>query len=124
VDVYLRLAKLYMSTAVANNQAAVDVLNKAINVDPKNADVFLQLGVAQRALGNKSAAVMAWQKYLDLAPTGDMAQVVKDGIKQLSETTTTTAASSTSTSAPGSSSTTTGSTTTTTSAPTTTTAAQ
>ncbi len=99
IDVDLRLAKLYMSTPVSDNSSAVVVLNKATSQAPTNADVFLQLGIAQSSLGNKSAAVMAWQKYLDLAPNGDMASVVKQQIAVLSETTTTAKATTTTTAA-------------------------
>lgn len=121
IDVYLRLAKLYMGSTLSDNQSAVNVLNKAVEQAPNNPDVFLQLGVAQRGAGNKSAAVMAWQRYLELAPNGDQAAAVKEGIAQLSQTTTTVASTTTTA---GSTSTTTGSaTTTTTAAPATTTTA-
>ena len=113
VDVSLRLAKLYMSSPVNDNKSAVTVLNKAVTQAPDNPDVFLELGVAQRALGNSSAAVMAWQRYLDLAPNGDQASVIRDEIKVLSETTTTAASTTTTGSGATSTTTTTVSTTTT-----------
>lgn len=111
-DVYLRLANIYLSQEVLDYTSAVAILNKAVTADPQNADVYLKLGIAQKSLGNKSAAVLAWQKYLELAPNGESAATVKDQIAKLTATTTTTAASSTTTTAGA---------TTTTAAPTTTT---
>jgi cytochrome c-type biogenesis protein CcmH/NrfG len=105
-DVYLRLANLYMSQELSDYKSAATVLNKAVSVDPNNPDIYLKLGSAQSYLGNKQAAVLAWQKYLELDPNGDMASVVRDQIAKLSATTTTTAAGSTSTSAGGATATT------------------
>lgn len=112
-DVYLRLANLYLSQELSDYKAAATVLNKATSVDPNNPDVYLKLGSAQNSLGNTQAAILAWQKYLELAPNGDMASVVKDEITKLSAkaTTTTSAGAATSTTAGGA--TTTGSTSTT-----------
>jgi len=100
-DVYLILANIYMSQNVADYSAAATVLNKAISLDPNNADLFLKLGIAQNSLGNSSAALMAWQKYLSLAPNGDMASVIREQVDKLSKlaTTTTTTAGSTSSTA-------------------------
>jgi tetratricopeptide (TPR) repeat protein len=106
IAVYLRLAKLYVSN-LKDNKSAIVVLNKAADQAPDNADVFLQLGLAQRQAGNSPAAVMAWQRYLALAPNGDQASAIRAQIKILSETTTT--AASTTTTTTGSSTTTTGS---------------
>ncbi|NLV71332.1 MAG: tetratricopeptide repeat protein [Actinobacteria bacterium] len=94
-DVYLRLANLYMSQEFNNNQAAIAVLNKAASVDPANPEVFLKLGIAQQSLGDKSAAVLAWQKYLELDPDGDMAEVVREQLEVLTATTTTTISTTT-----------------------------
>ncbi|MBN1320790.1 MAG: hypothetical protein JXA87_08115 [Thermoleophilia bacterium] len=89
-EVYLRLANLYLSKEYNNAQAAVTVLNKATSVDSANPDLFLKLGIAQNSLGNTAAAVMAWEKYLELAPNGEMADVVREQVKKLTATTTTT----------------------------------
>lgn len=100
-DVYLRVTNIYMlgiGTTPAY-EAAVEVLNKATTVDPDNPDIFLKLGIAQQQLGNKEGAVLAWQKYLDLDPDGDMADVVREQIEVLTATTTTTAGSTTTTTA-------------------------
>lgn len=92
-DVYMRLANLYMNNDVLDYQGATTVLIKLTSVDPENPDVYLKLGIAQRELGQIEAAILAWQKYLQLAPNGDMADVVREQIATLSKkpTTTTTA---------------------------------
>ena len=63
-----------------------------------NPDVYLKLGTAQNTLGNTEAALLAWQKYLELAPNGDMATVVREQVEKLSKKPTTTTTSTTSTS--------------------------
>jgi len=103
-DIYMRLARLYMSNEVNDAAKAVAVLNKAASADPDNPDVYLQLGIAQQRLNNVTAAVLAWQKYLELEPDGQMADTVRERIKALTETTTTTKPATTTT-APGGSTT-------------------
>lgn len=89
-EVYLRLANIYLNANVADSEAAVNVLNKATSVDPQNPDVYLKLGTAQNNLRHTEAAILAWQKYLQLAPNGDMATVVKEQIDKLSKSSSTT----------------------------------
>ncbi len=128
-DIYLKLADIYLNSSVSDYTAAAAVLNKAIALDPSNPDLFLKLGLAQRGLGNVSATLMAWQKYLQLAPNGDQADVIREQVATLSQqaTTTTSTASTTTTtstsSTTGSTASTASSTTTTTAGSTTTTAA-
>lgn len=114
--IYLRLAGLYMNT-LSNYTAAVAVLNKAQAVDPENPDVYLQLGLAQRSLGNTSAAILAWQKYLSLAPNGDQADSIRSAVATLSAQATTTTTSATTSTTAAATTSTTASTTTTTTAP-------
>lgn len=103
-EVYLRLANLYLSENVQAYDAAIKVLNKAASADPTNPQVFLKLGAAQQAVGNKEATILAWQKYLQLDPDGEMAAVVKEQLEKLTATTATSeAGGSTPTTAGGSS---------------------
>jgi cytochrome c-type biogenesis protein CcmH/NrfG len=119
-DVYLKLANIYLNQDVSDFAAAAVVLNKAITVDPNNADLFLKLGIAQNSLGNTTAALLAWQKYLSLAPNGDMASVIREQVDKLSKAATTTTSTASTSTTLGSTSTTA---TPTTSAPSTTTTA-
>mgnify|MGYP001088343485 CR=1 FL=1 len=102
-DLYIRLANIYMNSGVADYSAAATVLNKATSVDPDNPDVYLKLGTAQNNLGRTEAALLAWQKYLQLAPDGEYAEIIREQVASLSKqptTTTTTAAGGTTTTAP------------------------
>lgn len=99
-DIYLRLASLYGNEMFDYTNAVV-VLNKAQAKFPSDPEVYLQLGLAQRTLGNTSAAILAWQKYLELAPNGDQADTIREAIATMAAnaTTTTTAATTTTTAA-------------------------
>jgi tetratricopeptide (TPR) repeat protein len=145
-ELYLRLARLYIKSGDANQEAATAaetagdtltqgvygqaahtaykdaarVLNRATSVDPDNPEVYLYLGIAQRSAGEDGAAILAWQKYLQLDPTGDQAGAIAAALEQLTAPSTTTTAGLTTTTG-GSTTTTAGSTTTTGAATTTTT---
>ncbi|GAB4242449.1 MAG: hypothetical protein Kow00129_00940 [Thermoleophilia bacterium] len=79
-----QLAAIYTSPDSRNDEAAVRVLNKLTELEPGNADAFLQLGAAQRNLGNDKAAVLAWNRFLELAPESQMAETVQAEIERLS----------------------------------------
>jgi len=81
--IQLQLAAIYMSAEARDYQAAVRVLNRATTLDPANADAFLQLGSALRGAGDTKAAVLAWNRYLQLAPDGTMATTVKEQLALL-----------------------------------------
>ncbi|MCZ7663428.1 MAG: tetratricopeptide repeat protein [Thermoleophilia bacterium] len=102
VDIRMSLAAIYLAPDTRDYQAAVRVLNEATSLDPANAQAFLQLGAAQRGAGNIDGAILAWNKYLQLAPDGEMAGTVKDELAQMtaSKTTTTTSATSTTSTTP------------------------
>lgn len=97
VEVFLRLGTIYMAPDSRDYVAAVRVLNIASSLDPNNSQTFLQLGAAERGAGNTSAAILAWNRYLQLDPEGQMADTVRAELEAISPTTTTTAASTTST---------------------------
>lgn len=87
-DIFMRLAGIYMSPDSRDYQAAVRVLNQATSLDSNDAQAFLQLGAAQRGAGNVSAAILAWNRYLQLEPEGDMADTVRAELAVMSTTTT------------------------------------
>jgi len=121
-DIYLRLASLY-TNALYDYTNAVVVLNKAQAKFPNDSEVYLQLGLAQRSLGNTSAAILAWQKYLELAPNGDQAETIRAQIATMIANATTTTTAATTTTTAGTSTTGSAASSSTTAAPTTTTAA-
>lgn len=106
-EVYVRVADIYINGIASTPayEAAVEVLNKATTVDPDNPEVYLKLGIAQQKLNNTEAAVLAWQKYLQLQPEGQTADIVRQQIEKLTATTTTTG-STTDTTAPATTTTT------------------
>ena len=98
VDTYLELAKLYEQ--MFSYEDAVRVLNLATAIDPNNPDVFYYLGKYQNALGNTGEAILAWERYLQIAPEDDRlrSKVRNDLQAMTAPTTMTTAAPSTTTS--------------------------
>ncbi|MFL6734919.1 MAG: YaiO family outer membrane beta-barrel protein [Sphingomicrobium sp.] len=49
-------------------QKAVDLLSRALRADPRNADIQLQIGLAELTLGQLEAAEAAFHRTLQLAP--------------------------------------------------------
>jgi tetratricopeptide (TPR) repeat protein len=97
-DIFVRLGVIYLSPDSRDYVAAARVLNVATSLDPNDPQLFLSLGSAERGAGNISAAILAWNRYLQLAPDGDMAETVKAELEAMSPTTTTTTAGSSTTS--------------------------
>ncbi|MHB8867521.1 MAG: tetratricopeptide repeat protein [Thermoleophilia bacterium] len=87
-DIWLRLANIYMSPDSRDYTQAVRVLNQATSLDPNNAQGFLQLGAAERGAGNVNAAILAWNRYLQLEPEGEMADTVRSELSILTPPTT------------------------------------
>jgi tetratricopeptide (TPR) repeat protein len=105
--VYLDLGKLYIDTS--SFAEAARVLNQATSIDPSNPDVYLYLGTAQKAAGKTGEAILAWQKYLELAPADSrQAAAIRTQLQEMTApSTTTTVAPSTTTTVSASSTTTT-----------------
>jgi tetratricopeptide (TPR) repeat protein len=64
---------------------AEERFKKATELDPKNAEAFYQLGVAQVSGGKNADAIKSLENYLKLAPTGknaDTAKALLAGIKK------------------------------------------
>jgi Flp pilus assembly protein TadD len=60
---------------------------RATKIDPKMADAFYRLGMANVNLGQLPAAVAAFEEYLKLAPTGEHAEISKGILKSIKGTT-------------------------------------
>ena len=88
VLIWTRLGRIYLAADSLDYTSAVRVWSKASELDSTTPAVFLQLGVAERGAGNSKMAILAWNKYLELAPNGDMADTVKAQIAQMTSTTT------------------------------------
>lgn len=54
-----------------------DWAKRAIEVDPSLPDAYIYLGTAEQELGNKGEAKAAYQKYLQLVPTGRRARELR-----------------------------------------------
>jgi tetratricopeptide (TPR) repeat protein len=59
---------------------------QATKIDPKLADAFYRLGMANVNLGQLPAAVTAFEEYLRLAPTGEHAEISKGILKSIKGT--------------------------------------
>jgi TolB-like protein len=57
-----------LALTVGHFAESVTLLNQAVGRDPLMAANYMQLGLAQRAIGNTAKAQSAWQKAVDLAP--------------------------------------------------------
>lgn len=60
---------------------------QATKIDPKLADAFYRLGMANVNLGQLPAAIVAFEEYLKLAPTGEHAEIAKGILKSIKGTT-------------------------------------
>lgn len=86
-EVYQKLTAVYIDGY--KYEDAARVLNKATSVDPEDPDIYFQLGYVQRNLGRTGEAILAWQKYLQLVPTGKTADGIRAELEEMMTTTTT-----------------------------------
>ncbi|MHB8859926.1 MAG: tetratricopeptide repeat protein [Thermoleophilia bacterium] len=82
-DLQLRIASIYMNKT-QNYDAAVKLLTDLTAKAPDNANAFLYLGQAAKSAGQNQTAILAWTRYLALAPTSEFAATIKDEITKLS----------------------------------------
>ena len=71
-----------------NGKAALTVANRFTTVQPKNPDGFFTLGSVARDQGNTALARLSFERYLTLAPNGDLAPDVRTAIANLNTQTT------------------------------------
>ncbi len=82
VDIRLRIASLDINKT-QNFDAAVKTLTEVTAMAPDNAMAFLLLGQAAKSAGQNQTAILAWNRYLELAPTSEYASLIKDEISKL-----------------------------------------
>ncbi|MHB1389627.1 MAG: tetratricopeptide repeat protein [Thermoleophilia bacterium] len=82
MDQRLRIARIQMDN-LQDSAAAVQTLIQVTTTDPTNAAAFLMLGQAAKGAGQNSTAILAWNRYLELAPTSEYASLIKDEIAKL-----------------------------------------
>ncbi len=74
------LAQLYVG--VRDWGKVVDVYWRLTTIDPKKADYFYSMGVAAQQAGDTQQALLAFTRFLQLAPNAPEAATVKDWMKQ------------------------------------------
>jgi len=80
-DVRVDRAVAYHSTG-ANDVAKVE-LTRVTKEHPDHKNAWLNLGVVASQLGERSLALQAWQRYLELAPSGEHAAAIRQEIENL-----------------------------------------
>ena len=80
--------------------AAVKVLNEATTLQPTNEMAFLLLGQAAKSAGQNQTAILAWNRYLELAPNSEYSSLIRDEITKLATEPAPAPATSTTTGAP------------------------
>jgi tetratricopeptide (TPR) repeat protein len=82
VNVRIRIANIYLND-LADADSAVAVMTEATTIAPDNPDGFYMLGLAQRQAGQNQAAILSWNKYLELAPDSSNADLIRREIEKL-----------------------------------------
>ena len=80
--VYYNVAELYFNQG--EMESAIRYYNRALEVDPSYLSAHMQLGFAHVRAGDIPNAILAFEKYIEIAPEGD-AQVplIKDMLAAL-----------------------------------------
>ena len=82
VDARLRIANIYILD-LGDPESAVAVLVDVTARAPDNADAFRLLGLAQRQAGQNQAAILSWNRYLELDPDSSNADLIREEIEKL-----------------------------------------
>ena len=80
-DRVITLVQIYQRAN--KGKEALAVANRFTTVQPKNAEGFFTLGSVARDQGNTTLARLSFERYLTLAPNGDLASDVRTAIQNL-----------------------------------------
>ena len=75
--------EIVLYTLLNQSGELVGVYNKLISLDPRNPDYYLRLGAAASDAGDTATALLAFSRFLQLAPHSQYAQEVKQRIATL-----------------------------------------
>lgn len=64
-------------------EQAIPVYERLVAIRPDETTLYIQLGVAADSAGDAERAIAAFEKYLELAPDGEFAQLAEEQLKQL-----------------------------------------
>ncbi len=78
----MRIANIYVLD-MGDAESAVAVMTEVTAMAPDNADAFYLLGLAQREAGQNQAAILSWNRYLELAPDSANADLIRQEIEKL-----------------------------------------
>lgn len=80
-EVLFNLGNIY--NAENNLKDAMDIYNQALNINPDFAEAHYNLGLVYSKLGDKPKAVQHLEKFLQLVPTANNAEVIRSYVKKL-----------------------------------------
>lgn len=78
--VYIILAEAYSQPKIKNYDKSIELLNNALKVAPKNADVYISLGNIYLAKNNGTEAIKDFQKVIDNDPNNSEALTLKASV--------------------------------------------
>lgn len=82
IDARMRIANIYILD-LGDSESGVAVMTEVTAMAPENADAFYLLGLAQREAGQNEAAILSWNRYLELAPDSANADLIRQEIEKL-----------------------------------------
>ncbi len=86
VYAYFKLGQAYREKGTKAFPKAVEWMQKAAKVDPKNAEIFKELGYLQKDLKKPQDAMHSWKKYLEITTDEPVVRkVVEDDLSDLEQ---------------------------------------
>jgi len=83
-SVYINMGTAYSD--LGQHTEAIAAYKKAIAINPDFAEAYINMGVIYERLRQYPEAIAAYKKYLSLAPKGEMADLARKYISELSTT--------------------------------------